>query len=73
MFSAFIRKARSVASLVSLLFSVFVRVKLVPPSHDLRLPLELDLDCGVHDRFFAESFEGGAEVVGGWGEGFDLG
>jgi hypothetical protein len=57
----------------SFLLSVFIRDKLVPPSYDLRLPLELDLDCGVHDRFFAESFEGCAEVVGGWGEVFDLG
>lgn len=65
MFSAVIRKARSVASLASLLFSGFIRAKLVPPSHDLRVPLELDLDCGVHDRIFAESFEGCAEVVGG--------
>ena len=59
--------------MASFLLSVFIRAKLVPPSYDLRLPLELDLDCGVHDRFFAESFEDCAEVVGGWGEGFDLG
>ena len=55
------------------LLSVSVRAKLAPLSYDFRLPLELDLDCGVHDWLFAESVEGCAEVVGGWWEGFDLG
>ena len=47
------------------LLSGFVRVNFIPPSHDFHLPVELELDFGVHDRPVAASPQVSSETIPG--------
>jgi hypothetical protein len=61
------------ASWRSSYFRYLFGLVLAPFQYDFCLPLELDLDCGVHDWFFAESSEGSSTIVYGGGATIDLG